>query len=323
MLFDKTKPVYGSPASSDEIRANFLALAAHHRGTAAPSSPEAGWIWWDTSVVENQKLRGYTGLAWVLLFEHMESTPVPAAAGATSFLGLTDTPDSYSGQAGKVVKVNTGATALEFGDAGGAGLAVEVVDVVYEDVNDLNWHEIALGAGVRYLLAVVGWVEASGGGTPVPETEYSLSPIRAAISAAYPGAYNSNPGDYGFAFPLNGVIPRALRLAAAFGATELKMTDPTPSTGMLVIVEGGNYEFVTGLKVESDGAYPNMKILLGSSILKPGGWTAAASVQSVAVSGLGGTPIRTSSSGSIFFKRFENFVITVGRWHFRFWCLKG
>lgn len=38
-----------------------------------------------------------------------------ASGGATSFLGLGDTPSSYSGAAGKVAKVNSGETALEFG----------------------------------------------------------------------------------------------------------------------------------------------------------------------------------------------------------------
>lgn len=38
-----------------------------------------------------------------------------------NFLGLTDTPNSYVGQAGKVVKVNVGENALEFGTGGGGG----------------------------------------------------------------------------------------------------------------------------------------------------------------------------------------------------------
>ncbi|HLA37013.1 MAG TPA: hypothetical protein VJZ02_00935, partial [Candidatus Brocadiales bacterium] len=36
------------------------------------------------------------------------------AGGATTFLDLTDTPSAYTGQAKKMVRVNTGATALEF-----------------------------------------------------------------------------------------------------------------------------------------------------------------------------------------------------------------
>jgi len=41
-----------------------------------------------------------------------------AAVGITTFLGLTDTPSTYSGQAGKVATVNSGETALEFSSAG-------------------------------------------------------------------------------------------------------------------------------------------------------------------------------------------------------------
>lgn len=36
------------------------------------------------------------------------------SGGATTFLGLTDTPSSYSGQANKIVQVNSGETALQF-----------------------------------------------------------------------------------------------------------------------------------------------------------------------------------------------------------------
>jgi hypothetical protein len=38
-----------------------------------------------------------------------------SSGGATTFLGLTDTPSSYSGHANKTVKVNSSATGLEFG----------------------------------------------------------------------------------------------------------------------------------------------------------------------------------------------------------------
>ncbi len=47
-------------------------------------------------------------------------------SGGGAFTDLSDAPSSYSGQGGKVVAVNSGATALEFVDApsGGGGLAV-------------------------------------------------------------------------------------------------------------------------------------------------------------------------------------------------------
>lgn len=41
--------------------------------------------------------------------------PYAVGGGATTWLGLTDTPDTYTGQAGKVVQVNAGATATEYG----------------------------------------------------------------------------------------------------------------------------------------------------------------------------------------------------------------
>jgi len=41
-----------------------------------------------------------------------------SGTGATTFLELTDTPSAYTGNAGKVVKVNSGASGLEFGDPG-------------------------------------------------------------------------------------------------------------------------------------------------------------------------------------------------------------
>ena len=50
-----------------------------------------------------------------------------AGVGSTTFIGLTDTPASYSGQAGLFPKVNVGETALEFA-IGGGGDTLPVVD---------------------------------------------------------------------------------------------------------------------------------------------------------------------------------------------------
>jgi hypothetical protein len=52
------------------------------------------------------------------------------ASGAYSFLGLTDTPSAYTGQAGKVVKVNATEDGLEFGTGGGgSGTFIGLTDV--------------------------------------------------------------------------------------------------------------------------------------------------------------------------------------------------
>lgn len=46
--------------------------------------------------------------------------------GSTTFIGLTDVPASYAGSNGKVVAVNAGATALEFISVGGTGTVTSV-----------------------------------------------------------------------------------------------------------------------------------------------------------------------------------------------------
>ena len=54
----------------------------------------------------DSQIQGFDGTSWLDLGG--------AGGGATTFLGLTDTPASYAGQGGNFVKVNVGATALEF-----------------------------------------------------------------------------------------------------------------------------------------------------------------------------------------------------------------
>lgn len=57
-------------------------------------------------------LLGRVGGVWKSL------TAGASGTGVTTFLELTDTPSAYTGNAGKVVKVNSGASGLEFGDIG-------------------------------------------------------------------------------------------------------------------------------------------------------------------------------------------------------------
>ena len=65
--------------------------------------------------------------------------------GSSTFLSLTDTPANYTSQAGKILKVNTGATALEFSD-------VEAITIsTAESTDDNNTYNIpfltSTGAG--------------------------------------------------------------------------------------------------------------------------------------------------------------------------------
>ncbi len=66
---------------------------------------------------------GSNGMVWTLTNATTGLTEwvTPTTGGATTFLGLTDTPASYSGQSLKYVRVNAGETALEFATVSGGG----------------------------------------------------------------------------------------------------------------------------------------------------------------------------------------------------------
>ena len=68
-----------------------------------------GTGWYDTA---NDELKIWDGSRWETIGPGGSSS-----GGSTTFRGLTDTPGSYSGQAGKHVAVNSGASALIFVDA--------------------------------------------------------------------------------------------------------------------------------------------------------------------------------------------------------------
>lgn len=59
----------------------------------------------------------------------------PVAPGASSFLDLTDTPNSYVGQAAKGVRVNAGATDLEFYTPSTSGQTLEIVSGAVDGSN--------------------------------------------------------------------------------------------------------------------------------------------------------------------------------------------
>ena len=60
--------------------------------------------------------------------------------GSSSFTGLTDTPSSYTGQAGKFLKVNSGASALEFTDepTGGGSSDFIALDAIPTDLSSYS-----------------------------------------------------------------------------------------------------------------------------------------------------------------------------------------
>jgi hypothetical protein len=115
MAFDPNIPVAGTVADANPVRENFNELAKHHIGDSAPPSPQPGYIWLDTTVVNNWRVKLYSQNganppAWVTLFENAQADP----SAITAFIKLTDVPSSYSGQGGKVVAVKSAEDGLEF-----------------------------------------------------------------------------------------------------------------------------------------------------------------------------------------------------------------
>lgn len=71
------------------------------------------------------------------------------ASGVTAFTGLSDVPSSYSGQGSKSVRVNSGATALEFFTPAGSGSVA--TDAIYDAKGDLP---VGTGSDTAARLAV-------------------------------------------------------------------------------------------------------------------------------------------------------------------------
>jgi hypothetical protein len=93
----------------------------------ADVTPQAGSLQEAASAQELtiQQLQGYLQRLKTAICTDIQDlqAQIDAVVGATSFLGLSDTPASYAGAAGDVVSVNAGETALEFTTpAGGGGL---------------------------------------------------------------------------------------------------------------------------------------------------------------------------------------------------------
>lgn len=93
--------------------------------STTPTNPASGWGYWYTKTDGKPYFKNSSGTEYDLS---------ASGSGTTTFLGLTDTPSSYTGQGGKFIRVNTGATALEFADSPGGGMTnpmTTVGDIIY------------------------------------------------------------------------------------------------------------------------------------------------------------------------------------------------
>lgn len=101
----------------------------------------------------------------------VEVTTSGGGAGSSTFLGLTDTPSSYSGQSGKVPAVNGAENGLEFVVVSGAGGDTYKSKVSSNDTTE-NYLENKIVAGSNVSISVLNeggneqlQVTASGGGS--------------------------------------------------------------------------------------------------------------------------------------------------------------
>lgn len=78
--FDATVPQLTSNLLSPEVRGNLLALVSCHSGPAEPSGATEGWLWLDTAIPSNIKLKQHNGTAFVTLFQFINSSPLAAGA---------------------------------------------------------------------------------------------------------------------------------------------------------------------------------------------------------------------------------------------------
>lgn len=135
-------------------------------------APLPGFQCW---VIDEAVLLYWTGTAWDVV--------TGPAGGATTFLGLTDTPATYSGQAGKVLQVNAGETAVEFGTAAGGGAPTDATYLVASSNGILSAERVITDSvDVTWDLATAGQVKAI-----IPAGAIALSQIEDVLSGTLLG----------------------------------------------------------------------------------------------------------------------------------------
>src|SRR5690606_9724387 len=88
--FDKNKPRFQDPLVSQEVRANFLAVATNNAGSTAPKDPEIGTFWLDTSVSTNVRLKCFLSGAWIVILSNIQAGP-PSQSNVDKFVHRQET----------------------------------------------------------------------------------------------------------------------------------------------------------------------------------------------------------------------------------------
>lgn len=98
---------------------------------------------------------------------NLSFTTVSSGGGSSTFIGLSDTPSSF-GTAGQILKVNSGGTALEFGDeaSGGGGGSFSAINVASRTISSnttVSATQSALSVGPIEIADGVSLTISSGG----------------------------------------------------------------------------------------------------------------------------------------------------------------
>lgn len=136
-----TLGIVGSGGIATSVSGNVLTISGSGSGggggasvtvsTTAPSNPAAGDLWYDSELGILAVWFATEGV-WVQSNggNVIEQFNGDVQAGITTFIGMSDTPNSFTGQENNIVRVNSTGTALEFISASSqAADALNPVDV--------------------------------------------------------------------------------------------------------------------------------------------------------------------------------------------------
>ena len=91
--FDKAIPKLLDALESAPVRANLNATMTSNRGATAPTDPDEGWFWLDTSDALNYRLRQYLLGSWVIVLNNLLGG-FPTQAGASVVGHVQGTPST-------------------------------------------------------------------------------------------------------------------------------------------------------------------------------------------------------------------------------------
>ncbi len=150
-----TAPVSGDVLSfngSDWVPASGMAPGAHAATHISAGTDEIDGDRLDIDFVPSNYTRDTSPSEVTLVVEltaHLKGIDTAiAASGSTDFLGLTDTPANYTAAGSRFVKVNSGATGLEF--VADPGFLTDITGEAFNDLSDVVITTVASGEIVKF-----------------------------------------------------------------------------------------------------------------------------------------------------------------------------